>query len=323
MNIMDARIFGVKTWYHFRARYGVLGGFQNKQIIGWRNLDDLQRRVKPYVLRRLTTDSLELPKKYDPVRIEVPLEAKTWRAYREMRDEMVAWLSSDLMVTAPAAGVKVIRLAQMTSGFVGGVEDLPENLAIETEDDLVTTKPNNEGVIEIGTEKHYAFLQWLKERMDRYEWNHKILVWSRFRSEVKRLHFAVGSLYPTIHRGLILGGQHRNDRRDALRLLDPRTSPKGPVVVIGTPASGSMGLNCTAAWTMVYLSNDFNLKTRIQSMARTHRAGQTHDCEYYDFVATGPNGQKTIDHQILKALDSKSNLASWTAAAWRTALMEE
>ena len=73
---------------------------------------------------------------------------------------------------------------------------------------------------------------------------------------------------------------------------------------------------------MLYVSNDYNLKTRIQSMARIHRGGQTHDCDYFDVVATGPNGQKTIDHVVLKALKEKENLATWTAAAWRKALVE-
>jgi len=84
-----------------------------------------------------------------------------------------------------------------------------------------------------------------------------------------------------------------------------------------------MGLNLTASHTVVYLSNDYNLKTRLQSEDRVHRPGQTSPVSYFDIVAEGPNGQKTIDHTIMKALKAKDDLAKWTASAWLSELKEE
>jgi SNF2 family DNA or RNA helicase len=118
------------------------------------------------------------------------------------------------------------------------------------------------------------------------------------------------------------GSQKKQERADALRLLDPRTAPTGPVVVVGTPKTGSLGLNLTAAHTVIYMSNDYSLMTRKQSGDRVHRPGQRHVVSYFDVVATGPQGQKTIDHTILKALQTKQDLASWTTAAWLAELRE-
>lgn len=320
--IMDPRILGCRTWWHFRARYALMGGYLGKQIVAWRDLEDLQQRFHPYVLRRLTEDSLELPTRHEPIQIQVPLSDRTWRIYKEMRDDMVAWLDTERMSVAAQAGVKAMRLAQITSGFVGGIDELPEGLSIDVEEDEFTSTPLVGDVAEVGREKLEAALQWIDNRMKDYDWDHKIIVWSRFRPEVFRLLSELEKRFPHITTGAIIGGQKKDARRHALRLLDPRTTPRGPVVVVGTPASGSMGLNCTASWTMVYMSNDFNLKTRLQSMARIHRGGQDHECFYFDFVAVGPKGQKTIDHHALKALNAKENLASWTAAKWRQALSE-
>lgn len=314
--IMHPDILKCRNWFVYRARYAVMGGWQNKQIVKWQNIEEIQELMKPYVLRRLLADSLDLPMKHDPIQIPVTLTENTWRLYTEMRDDMVSWLDQQTMSMATQAGVKAMRLAQMVSGFAGGIDALPDNLAIDSGDDKFDTKKIADGIAEIGDEKLREFLDWLEKRMQEHDWNHKVIVWSRFRPEVKRTLAAIKARWPEIYVGAIIGGQKKDERRHALRLLNPQTTPSGPVVVVGTPASGSMGLNCVASWTMVYLSNDFNLKTRLQSMARIHRAGQVHECYYFDFVAQGPRGQKTVDHIALKALNNKENLASWTAAAW-------
>jgi len=330
--ILDPKILDCKTWFHFRSRYGVMGGFMNKQIVKWVNLEDLQQRFAPYILRRLKTDCLDLPEKIPSVALTVPLSEKTWEIYKNMRDEMVAWLSESTVSVASQAIVKAMRLAQVTSGFLGGIQD--SDLELEQEDldedrpdwlsgksDPIPQKLPTSMVQEVGNEKLKLFLQWLKERIDEDK-NFKVLVWCRFRPELARLMGILRNDYPHISIGEIRGGQKKGEREIALRLLDPRTSPESPVVVAGTPASGSMGLNLTAAHVVIYMSNDYSLKTRLQSEDRVHRPGQIHPVSYYDIVATGPKGQKTIDHTIIKALREKNNIAEWTTRAWISALQD-
>jgi hypothetical protein len=40
-------------------------------------------------------------------------------------------------------------------------------------------------------------------------------------------------------------------------------------------------------------------------------------------LATGPQGQKSFDHIILKALRDKADLAAMTTAAWRKELSDD
>lgn len=302
--IMDPRILDCKTYYHFRARYAVMGGWQQKQIVNWVNLDDMQRRFAPYVLRRLKSQCLDLPEKLSSVAITATLSEAIWKVYKEMRDEMVAWLSETTVSVAPQAIVKALRLSQLTSGFLGGIEESEGSAPA--------------AIQELGREKLDVFLEWYRDRL-REDPNLKLLVWCRFRAELDRL---AKSIPTGIAVGRIWGGQKHEERDEALRLLDPRTTPPGPVVVVGTPASGSMGLNLTAAHTVVYLSNDYSLKTRLQSEDRVHRPGQRNVVSYFDVIAVGPKGQKTIDATIVKALRDKNDLASWTTAAWVAALRE-
>lgn len=353
--IMNKGILDCPTYTHFKAKYSIPGGFLNRQIIGWQNLEDLQNRFKPYVLRRLKEHCLDLPPKMPPVTISCRLTPENWAIYKDMRDELVSWLSSSTASVAVQAIVKILRLAQITSGFLGGlvpmdIQDAPEDEDIRP--DWIPTLPDFQPVEEdsitnlglpfvatreIGTEKLDTFLDWFRDRMAD-DPAYKVLVWCRFRPELFRLERVLLERWPGVEVGAIVGGQSRDrwkqisgervrtkegDRDRALRLLDPRTTPKGAVVVVGTPSTGSMGLNLTAAHNVVNLSYDYNLKTYLQSQDRVHRPGQTKAVSYYDIEASGPNGQKTIDHHILKIRRGKEDLAMMTASAWIKVLVEE
>ena len=74
---------------------------------------------------------------------------------------------------------------------------------------------------------------------------------------------------------------------------------------IGTPATGGYGLTLTAANTVIYYSNGYDLEKRIQSEDRAHRIGQKKSVTYVDILA-----EETVDEKIVKALRKKINIAS-------------
>jgi superfamily II DNA or RNA helicase len=82
-------------------------------------------------------------------------------------------------------------------------------------------------------------------------------------------------------------------------------------------------LNFSAANIAVYLSNGPALIERTQSIGRIERPGAKQPMLIVDVIATGPKGQKTIDHQIMKSLRAKEDMARWTVQQWRNALQEE
>lgn len=338
--ILSSKILDCSSWTHFRARYAVMGGWMNKQVTSWRNLGDLQERLAPYVLRRLKKDCLDLPEKLPPVMFSVPLSTESWSIYKEMRDEMVAWLSHQTVSVSAQAGVKAMRLAQVTSGFLGGVHEV-ENL--EVDDDIQDGRPpflpseqlnapqfpelrpfirSKDGVQETGNEKLIFTMNWIADQLA-IDPALKLIIWCRFRPELQRLYVALTQRFDHVLRAKICGGQKKGERALALRYLDPRTAPSDPVVVFGTLGSGARGLNLAACHTVLYVSNDFRLGTYLQSTDRIHRPGQVHAVSYFDVVATGPQGQRTIDHVVLKARQKKEDLATWTTSAWVTALTAE
>ena len=75
--------------------------------------------------------------------------------------------------------------------------------------------------------------------------------------------------------------------------------------MVGTPQTGGYGITLTAANTVVYFSNGYDLEKRIQSEDRAHRIGQKKSVTYVDIIA-----EDTVDEKIVKALRNKINIAS-------------
>lgn len=328
--IMHKDILDCRAFFDFRARHMVMGGWEDKQVIKWKDLEDLQRRFAPYVLRRLKKDCLDLPEKMPPVMFQMPLTEKTWRIYKDMRDQLVVWLSAQQVSVAGQAIVKVLRLAQITSGFLGGVEDEPEVTApaaelpdwLPFEDVDLPMVANRQGVQIVGSEKLDFFLDWLELSLYKQP-NMKMILWCRFKQELFRVLAAVNARFPQVTTAAMHGGQKNAERNATKRLLDPRTTIPGPLVAAATLGTGSIGLTLTAADVNFYMSLNRTLLHLLQSIDRTHRPTQVNPVSYYYALATGPKGQKTVDHVIYSALETRERLADWTVSAWVKALTEE
>jgi hypothetical protein len=301
------------------------------QIVGWKNLEDLQKRFAPYVLRRLKKDCLDLPPVLPSVTLEATLNNATWKLYKEMRDEMVVWLQSSTVSVAAQTITKVLRLSQITSGFIGGLE--PE--IYNEDEDRPSWLPfvekvgplSNESTQEVGREKLDVLLELIEGRIEE-DPDLKLLVWCRFVPELARLLKEWQVKYPTASIGSVagralLGKRRKEEREEALRMLNPQTAPAGLTLVGGTYGTGALGLNFTACHTVVNMSFDYSYWKAEQSAARVDRPGQLYPVSNFDIIATGPKGQKTIDHTIVKARRDKENIATWTTAAWVKALTEE
>lgn len=314
--------YGKQAWtgyVQFRARYALLkANVSFPMIIGWQNLEELRAKVEPYVLCRTTRECFDLPPIMEPVTIEARLDDENWRLYRSMRDDMVAWLggAEGTASFAKQAIVKAIRLHQITSGFLGGLQavDFSEDGSGVVPGELIDGPPK-----EIGREKLDALIAWLKCQPVIPE---RLLVWCRFRPEVERtVDVLARELKRTGHK--LYGSQPRSERAAAVAALNPDVDQPDDVVVVANENAGGAALNLSGAWMAVYLSHDRKLRALLQSMGRTDRPGQRNPIQYVDVVATGPKGQRTIDHHIIAGLRTGGDLAEWTAQTWRAKLLEE
>jgi len=103
--------------------------------------------------------------------------------------------------------------------------------------------------------------------------------------------------------GMYYGDTDMDERK---RVLEEFQNPDSEMrFFVGNPSTGGYGLTLTAASTMVYYSNSFDLEKRLQSEDRAHRIGQTKNVTYIDLIAVG-----TVDEKIVKALRAKIDIAT-------------
>ena len=94
----------------------------------------------------------------------------------------------------------------------------------------------------------------------------------------------------------------QENRQDNIRKF--QSDPKCRFMV-GTPSTGGYGITLTAANTVIYYSNGYDLEKRLQSEDRAHRIGQKQTVTYIDLIC-----ENTVDEKIVKSLRDKINIAS-------------
>ena len=336
MLILSPEIIGVQNRSHFKSKYCIMDARFPNRVLRYQNLDDLNARVAPYVLSRRTRDCWDLPPMLEPIIIEARMTPTTWSLYTDMRDDMVGFIGSEVS-SAKQAIVKALRLSQITSGFLGGLEelddtqeqtpaDMPDWLTSlypqaisggavrgstgDTTGSVSIAGPKGPKVREIGREKLDATIAWIKANEPG-----KLLTWCRFRPELERATREFASLYPGVFN--LKGGQTKDERDLAKKFLAPGGDPARRGACVGNQGAGGASLNFSGANFAIYMSNGPELIKRTQSIGRIERPGATQPMQVIDVVATGPKGQKTIDHVILKSLRSKDDMSTWTMREWR------
>lgn len=308
------------TWWMFRSKHCIMGGFQRREVIGYRDLDGtilkphqppvrLLASLNQHILCRKKEDILDLPPKSYTVE-EVTLTPETWKIYKEMRQELIVEFDSG-EITAQNAAVKVMRLSQITAGYLG-IKDDQEHLQIKWE----------------GHEKLTWLASWIKEQSEE-----SMIIWGWFRHQVnavfEMLTREFGKRYDVKE---LIGGMNANAREESVRDFHPSTQPEGvsrsgspshPGLLCAQEQAGGMGLNLARANVNVYLSSSFSSLIREQSEERVHRPGQTRNVRVIDVIATGPKGQRTIDHVILEARRMKDNFNKWTKDQWKNKITKE
>lgn len=320
--ILDPKILSNRyndNFYHFRSEYAVMrserfGGRSFQKCVSFKNLDKLSKLTKPYVLRRLKKDCLDLPEKLYTVR-EVPLTNESWERYKTLRAEALIELDDGEMQLEPNAGVRLMRLAQLTSGHLGGGTSSVDATEEAQNPHCQVIDSGERSITDLSSEK----LDWCVKYLTEECTARAVIVWCRWRRERERLSKMLCST-GKVFVFEIYGGQSKAEREDAIRGFQERMAI--PAIMIAQPHAGGFGLNLQVATEAIYLSNDYSLGVRLQSEDRCHRPGQTSNVLYTDVIAVGPKGQQTIDHLITKALRSKEDLSRMTCARWRRELEE-
>ena len=268
-----------ESYYSFRMRYAIMktahiSGRSIQLVSGFKNLGELSDKLKPFSYRVLKEDCLDLPDKIF-IKRQISLSPDQRKLYEQMRKEALAVLNGKQVTTVNVL-TQLMRLHQITCGHFtaddGSIQRIPNNRVSE----LMNILEETEGKAII----------WAH-----YQWDIKDII-----KEIVKVH-GPGSVVD------YYGLTPQDERQDNIKKFqNPTNSVR---FLVGTPATGGYGITLTAANTVVYYSNGYDLEKRLQSEDRAHRIGQKKNVTYVDIIA-----EDTIDEKIVKALRDKINIAS-------------
>ena len=269
----------LSSYYAFQARYAVtverqLNTHSFKQIVGYRRLDELKEKLDRFSFRVKKEECLDLPDKLY-VKREVDLTDEQAKAYSDMKGIAMALIDGGMVSTVNAL-TQIMRLHQIVCGHVkmddGTIKELPSNRIKE----LMAVVEETDG---------------------------KMIIWANYRHDIEAIKIALAKEYGMNSVATYFGDTESEERQVIVnRFQNPDDELR---FFVGNPSTGGYGLTLTAASTMVYFSNSFDLEKRLQSEDRAHRIGQTKNVTYIDLIAPG-----TVDEKIVKALRDKIDIAT-------------
>lgn len=270
-----------KNFFQFRAQY-----FEDKNrympkhahFPKWQpkasSREILKSKINEISIHAAKSECLDLPP-FIRTTMPVELSSEQTKAYKDMKADFLAFCAGGVAV-AQLAITKALRMQQILSGFMklenGTIHRFKENPRANALSDLLEDLAPH----------------------------HKVIVWSIFHEDYEVIREKCKSLdleYAELT-GLVKDKQAEIDRFQK----DPKCR-----VMVASQSAGGVGVNLTAASYMVYYSRGYSLEQDLQSEARCYRGGsEIHESiTRIDLVA-----DKTIDVEVLKALQSKKDLST-------------
>lgn len=275
---LDPRVFGT-SFVRFRARYAIMHQTFRSKVLAWQNLSELKAIFHSHSYVCSADDVLDLPPLHH-IRRDFVLSPAAARVYNDLERQLVAEVNGTAIIV-PNALVKLLRLQQVTSGFVSYRDDAEETVATELARDKADLLRDVLGDLAIRDETDP-------------EKHRPVVVFARFTHDLTAIRGVVESL------GLRYGELSAN-RRDA---IDDHACMAPDVDVAGVQIqSGGVGIDLTRASLGVYYSIGFSLTDYLQSLKRLHRPGQERPTRFIHLVA-----RSTVDEAVHVALDRKLDL---------------
>lgn len=257
------------TFYAFKNHHCIMGGFGGYEIVGYKNVRELQDTLDTMMLRRLKQDVLDLPEKLF-IDEYVEMTPKQEQIYREVNNQIRANIDQIAMSPNPLANL--IRLRQAT-GYTGILSStVQESAKLDRLEELVDDSIAN-------GKKVVIFSNWTQ-----------ITDAIRKRLDSKRYKYCT-----------ITGETNDNVRQNYVELFQHNDNYK---VIIGTIGAMGTGLTLTAGTVEIFVDEPWNRALRDQAVDRCHRVGTTENVTIYTLMC-----KNTIDERIHDIVERKGMMS--------------
>lgn len=289
MTFLDPYIFRGWSFYAFRSRYAIMGGYKKKQVMGYLNKDELAKTIDEHSYIITKGEALpDLPVR-DSQRREITLSDKSWKIYEKIVDEVMIDVaghitSVDMVIT------KIVKLRQLVSGFIVPEWEKELDERGKPTGRNIGSKPEP---VWVGHEK----LDDLMETMEEFR-GHKIIIWCQFLPEIHKIYDMVSERgFKVVKYYGDLKIRERQEAEDSFEQGDVE-------VFVCQIDTGGMGLSLNAADISIFYSHPQYQLPRTQALERNLRRGKTRIPINVDMVAVG-----TVENACLDSIESRQDFA--------------
>lgn len=273
-------IYGLSVWMgherrsrsKYKSDYCIMGGFKNRDIVGYQNLDQLSKLLDSWSLMRTKEQCLDLPAKtIKTTMVELLPEQKM--LYREVLKDIRD--RTEDIVAMPSPMGRFVGLRKVTGC---PVELLP------------TYDPMN-------CAKVLELLRLVQEAIAN---NQKVVIYTWFVFTLKYLNTVLqnNGIIPALIYGE-MGLEERNQNEQAFQ-----TNPDCKVI-IGNYQTMGTGIELTAASLVVEYELPFTAADEEQGQDRCHRIGQSKNLTCVRLLS-----MNTVDERVKEIVDMKADLAN-------------
>ena len=234
------------SFYSFKNHYCVMGGYGGYEVVSYKNMDEIQKRLEAIMLRRRKNDVLDLPEKIY-VNEYVEMTAKQAQIYKEVTMDIQRNIDQIKSATNPLA--ELIRLRQAT-GYTGILSStILESAKLDRMVELVEESVSN---------------------------NKQVVIFSNWTQmtdaiEARLKDYKVG----------VITGETKDEER--IKIVD--AFQRGLVqIVVGTTGAMGTGLTLTAGTVEIFLDEPWSKALKDQAEDRCHRIGQNQNLTIYTLL---------------------------------------
>lgn len=224
------------SFYAYKQHYCVMGGFEGKEIVGYKNLDELRSMVSEVMLRRVKGDVLDLPPKVHTIEwVDMYPEQKS--LYKDVRESVRD--NIDKVKVHPDPLSEMLRLRQVT-GYPGILSStITKSAKMDRMEELV------EDEVAVGG---------------------KAIIFSNWSEMTNVIRHRLSKYNPAYITGEV-GSVQRMEEKDRFQ-NDPNCK-----VMIGTIGALGTGFTLTAAQLVIFVDEPWNRGIKDQAEDRAHRIG--------------------------------------------------
>lgn len=287
--IINEDIFGGDrgAYKRFRNRYAVMNYRFPSKVDKWLNIDELARKIHAWAYRAKDTECENLP---ELIVQDIPVyfSDKSKKIYNQMAEEMIAEISETERITASMAAIKVMKLQQITGGFIMRKDEYLDETTGQVKVNNIT--------FPVGTEK----LDVCMDLINRYVEHHKIIIGCRFVWEINQISERLTKA--GIKHAIIRGGVSADERTRIKREYQEDSSLR--VIIFQISAATAMTL--TAGNIGILYSSTQKWDDYWQWLKRLHRDGQTKPVYILRLIVKG-----SIDKQIVQSIHEKKDFTDY------------